>query len=356
MILNASNVLALMTHILVLSTTFSLTTETPVYEPIGCFLDRGISPRPMPLLLKDFRPDMNWNDIASVIEKCASLAHKKSLSYFGLKYYGECWSGETAGQTYSRDGPSDSCIKGVGQRSSYFVYKFFDYGDKSPGCKGTWNGQSGNCFLVMANDSLATRNEITVNCLKNGGHPAKAGNKNVMQLVEQFLYFLKMNVKSSFLRCLVIGDVNASSYSTLPSINGLSIGNVTLTCAVRESNSWKIQLCNGSNCHRLCIAPREINPATGTFVQLATDASIVGHVIKSLLVYDMVTCARECLMYINCLSINYEYKTTTSREFRELGMICELNDDTSSDVPIHQRFGFKYYERFNSNSLYYRDR
>ena len=100
----------------------------------------------------------------------------------------------------------------------------------------------------------------------------------------------------------------------------------------------------------------EINPATGTFVQLATDASIVGHVIKSLLVYDMVTCARECLMYLNCLSINYEYKTTTSREFRELGMICELNDDTSSDVPIHQRFGFKYYERFNSNSLYYRDR
>ena len=52
------------------------------------------------------------------------------FSYFGLKYYGECWSGETAGQTYSRDGPADSCVRGVGLRSSYFVYKFHDYGDK----------------------------------------------------------------------------------------------------------------------------------------------------------------------------------------------------------------------------------
>ena len=51
------------------------------------------------------------------------------ISYFGLKYYGECWSGKMAGQTYSRDRSSDSCVRGVGQRSSYFVYKFYDYGN-----------------------------------------------------------------------------------------------------------------------------------------------------------------------------------------------------------------------------------
>lgn len=53
------------------------------------------------------------------------------ISYFGLQNYGECWSGETAGQTYSRDGRAENCKSGVGlSQSTYFVYKFFDYGDK----------------------------------------------------------------------------------------------------------------------------------------------------------------------------------------------------------------------------------
>lgn len=50
---------------------------TLIYQPVGCYLDNGFSPHPMPLLLKDFRPDMNWNDIAAVIERCAALAHDK---------------------------------------------------------------------------------------------------------------------------------------------------------------------------------------------------------------------------------------------------------------------------------------
>ena len=52
------------------------------------------------------------------------------FSYFGLKYYGQCWSGATADQTYSRDGPADSCVRGVGVASTYFVYKFYDYSDQ----------------------------------------------------------------------------------------------------------------------------------------------------------------------------------------------------------------------------------
>lgn len=48
------------------------------------------------------------------------------FSYFGLRYYGQCWSGATADQTYSRDGPDKRCVRGVGQESTYFVYKFYD--------------------------------------------------------------------------------------------------------------------------------------------------------------------------------------------------------------------------------------
>ncbi|KAJ7327711.1 hypothetical protein OS493_026589 [Desmophyllum pertusum] len=118
--------------IVVLLELFSMLQAVPIFESVGCFLDSGISPRPMPLLLKDFRQEMNWNNIEAVIELCGGLAHNKSLSYFGLQYYGQCWSGATAGQTYSRDGPAETCVRGVGLESTYFVYKFYDYGDQVP--------------------------------------------------------------------------------------------------------------------------------------------------------------------------------------------------------------------------------
>ena len=54
----------------------------PIFEPVGCYLDSGTSPRPMPLLLKDFRPEMNWNNIEAVIKQCASLAYNRSLRLF----------------------------------------------------------------------------------------------------------------------------------------------------------------------------------------------------------------------------------------------------------------------------------
>ena len=79
--------------------------------------------------------------------------------------------------------------------------------------------------------------------------------------------------------------------------------------------------------------------------QLAMDAAITGHVIKRLLVDDVIACARECLLYLNCLSVNYEYEPTADREFPSLGMICELNDETKNDAQLQRRDGYKYYER-----------
>ena len=62
---------------------------------------------------------------------CTKVVHFYffEFSYFGLKYYGQCWSGENAGQAYSRDGPAASCVRGVGVESTYFVYKFHDYSE-----------------------------------------------------------------------------------------------------------------------------------------------------------------------------------------------------------------------------------
>lgn len=95
----------------------------------------------------------------------------------------------------------------------------------------------------------------------------------------------------------------------------------------------------------LCFS--DTNPVVGTLIQLATDTVITGHVITTLLVDDVTACARECLLYLNCLSVNYEYSPTTSREFPSLGMICELNDETKKDAHFQRRDGYKYYERLN---------
>lgn len=92
-------------------------------------------------------------------------------------------------------------------------------------------------------------------------------------------------------------------------------------------------------------------PVKGTLVQLAADTVITGHVIGRLLVDDVIQCAHECLLYLNCLSINYEYKSTASRRLPNLGMICELNDEKKSDVHFQRRDGYKYYEKININSL-----
>lgn len=85
----------------------------------------------------------------------------------------------------------------------------------------------------------------------------------------------------------------------------------------------------------------------GTFVQHATDYAVTGHVITSMLVDDVTACARECLLYRNCASFNYEYIPTAGRELSSSGMICELNDETrdSRNVQFHKRHGYKYYER-----------
>ncbi|XP_078370637.1 uncharacterized protein LOC144654377 [Oculina patagonica] len=332
--------------VIVLLESFSLLQGEPIFEPVGCYLDSGISPRPMPLLLKDFRPDMNWNNIEAVIEKCAGLAHNKSLSYFGLKYYGQCWSGATAGLTYSRAGLAESCVRGVGVESTYFVYKFYDYSDQVPGCKVAWKAQNDFCFLVTSNHSL-TENDMKNYCQENGGQQMHATNKSSFRLLEQFLYTIQLSSESNSPQCVVAGPSNTSSFSSLPLIQPVS-NSTTHICAIRESNQWKLQGCNvNSMCDHLCIGPRDTSPVAGTFVQHVTDSTVGGHVITSMLVDDVTVCARECLLYRNCVSFNYEYIPTPGRELPSSGMVCELNDETrdSCNAQFHKRHGYKYYER-----------
>ncbi|CAH3029853.1 unnamed protein product [Porites evermanni] len=89
------------------------------YEPVGCFHDSAVEPRPLPELLGNFRSELDWQNVKSVVDKCAELAKEKGYKFFAIQYYGECWSGPNAGSTYARDGKAKNCFKGVDKNTMF---------------------------------------------------------------------------------------------------------------------------------------------------------------------------------------------------------------------------------------------
>ena len=102
---------------------------TVLFQGVGCFNDKR-NPRPLPELLKNFRgKTFDWLNYNSTIMKCALLAKAKNYKYFGLQFYGECWSGPSVDSSFSKDGKSPQCDSGVGKSNAIFVYKFSDQGE-----------------------------------------------------------------------------------------------------------------------------------------------------------------------------------------------------------------------------------
>jgi len=95
------------------------------YEGVGCFKDR--EPRSLPELIGNFRPSIDWHDLkSSVIDRCAKTAKAKGYKYFGIQFYGECWSGPHAEDTYRKYGPSDKCWVGVGGEGTNMVHRIIN--------------------------------------------------------------------------------------------------------------------------------------------------------------------------------------------------------------------------------------
>lgn len=113
-------------------TTEAPTTEEPVpegvtFKPVGCFKD-GRN-RAMPQLLKNFRTipgGIDWFDLSKVVRKCADEAMNLRQQYFGIQYWGECWGGEDADETYNMYGSDPlGCYDNlVGMEWHNMVYKF----------------------------------------------------------------------------------------------------------------------------------------------------------------------------------------------------------------------------------------
>ena len=108
-------------------------------KPIGCFKDQ--THRSFPEFLANFRSEItDWNNFDLIIEACSKLSRQKGYRYFGIQFYGECWSGEIV--EFEREGRSFRCIKGVGQTEANFVYENIPKQGK------TYNGLYSALFCV----------------------------------------------------------------------------------------------------------------------------------------------------------------------------------------------------------------
>lgn len=103
----------------------------PTFEAVGCFKDNHVKPRPLPIHVANLRPSIDWLNPNKTIEECAkrTLNHPYlKLKYFGIQFYGECYSGVEGEKTYNRYGPSSNCVFGLGKDYANFVYRFVEKG------------------------------------------------------------------------------------------------------------------------------------------------------------------------------------------------------------------------------------
>lgn len=95
------------------------------YRGLGCFNDG--EPHAIPKFVKSFRSNIDWSKISETIKNCAEFIHNNypENKVFGIQFYGECWTGNKAQDTYNMYGPSIDCWNKVGKDNTYYVYEFY---------------------------------------------------------------------------------------------------------------------------------------------------------------------------------------------------------------------------------------
>ncbi|KXJ17026.1 uncharacterized protein LOC110234700 [Exaiptasia diaphana] len=97
--------------------------QTPGYVFIGCFYDSNR--RPLNKLVKNLRGHIDWKALKKTVDSCATQIKKEGYEYFGVQFYGECWSGKDAATSFAKVGPAplSKCGRGVGTSWVNAVYR-----------------------------------------------------------------------------------------------------------------------------------------------------------------------------------------------------------------------------------------
>ncbi|XP_048588217.1 A disintegrin and metalloproteinase with thrombospondin motifs 18 isoform X2 [Nematostella vectensis] len=96
----------------------------PTLVNLGCYRDDYFD-RALPTFYANMRDQIVWENMNKTISQCAHIARNKEYDYFGVQFYGECWSSSTplADLSYTRHGDADNCWAGVGGDWSFQMYR-----------------------------------------------------------------------------------------------------------------------------------------------------------------------------------------------------------------------------------------
>ncbi|KAK3698527.1 hypothetical protein QZH41_014451, partial [Actinostola sp. cb2023] len=94
----------------------------PQFQDVGCYVPKAF---PSPYYAS-FRGQINWWNIALTVQQCAHVAYDMGRTYFGVRFYGECYSGpdNEVEDKLSNLRFSSDCWNGVGGSWSHYIYIF----------------------------------------------------------------------------------------------------------------------------------------------------------------------------------------------------------------------------------------
>lgn len=110
---------------------YFLPDNLPDLQPLGCYKDKS-GDRALPINYANFRSQINWKEWPQLetVQKCAQVAFNKGYEYFAVQFYGVCYTGNNALQTYHKHGKSYRCMEidktlgfRVGKGNTNFVYR-----------------------------------------------------------------------------------------------------------------------------------------------------------------------------------------------------------------------------------------
>lgn len=79
------------------------------------------------MYVANLRDEIDWYNLNKTIHACAKKVDQHcGWTYFGVQFYGECWSGANGGETYNKHGSSAACVQGVGKENTNYVYRLIE--------------------------------------------------------------------------------------------------------------------------------------------------------------------------------------------------------------------------------------
>ncbi|XP_073244804.1 uncharacterized protein [Porites lutea] len=102
----------------------------PNLQPIGCYNDSA-KERALPVFYANARGNIDWFNMELTVNQCAQVASDMGYEYFAVQFYGECYSGRNAKESYAKYGNiTEGCWEfdnqtgfAVGKEGANFVYQ-----------------------------------------------------------------------------------------------------------------------------------------------------------------------------------------------------------------------------------------